>query len=80
MMIQKWIECSEKLPGDRWGGKIRIRYPNGKTVEKQCLGFMNGEFTYQDGIADGKAGRMIWENGGPGEVIAWLGFVEEDLT
>jgi hypothetical protein len=75
MLTQKWIQCSERLPADRWGGKIRVLYPNRRVVEKDCLVFSKGEFSYQDGP---RAPHMIWENGGKGRVIAWLGIVEVD--
>lgn len=76
MITQKWIVCSERLPGEPWAGKIQVRYPNGRVIERDCLIFSKGQFSWQDGTADGRTGRMIYDNGGPGEVIAWLGLLE----
>jgi hypothetical protein len=73
MFIQKWIECSERLPADRWGGKIRVKNHDGTIVEKQCIGHKAGDFIY----ADGRTGKPTFEHSGPENVIEWLGVVED---
>jgi hypothetical protein len=62
MTKEQWVNCSEKLPGVPWVGRIKVRNESGIIREYRCFAYDGKEFS--------------WQSNEKGRAIAWLAFVD----